>query len=165
MTCLKRHILTLVKKFPVLVLASVVIAFAGCESGSKLPGVLRERISPTFKQHVVQAEQKPAYEATRVALRKMNYKITSGGAAQGKIEALSALQPGDGAGSARQVSLSVRLSPAATGGTLVEALFSEIREDSFSKREGMGTSMPMQDTPLYEVFFRYLDEALAKPVE
>ena len=163
LTCLKRHILKHVKKIPALVLASVVLALAGCESGSKFPGALRERISPTYRQHVVQADQKPVYEAARVALRKMNYKITSGGAAQGKIEALSVLQAGDGAGSARQVSLSVRLGVAPSSGTLVEALFSEIREDSFSKREGMGTSMPMQDTPLYDVFFRYLDEALAKP--
>ena len=154
-----------VKKIPALLLAAVVLAVAGCESGSKLPTAFRERISPTYRTHVVTVEQKPAYEAARVALRKMNFKITSGGAAQGKLEAISVLQPGDGARSARQISLSVKLAPAPTKGTEVSALFSEIREDEFSKREGMGTSTPMQDTPLYEVFFRHLDEALTATAE
>ncbi|MGC4073873.1 MAG: hypothetical protein QM760_15440 [Nibricoccus sp.] len=153
------------KKIPVLLLASIILAFAGCESSPELPSVFRERVSPSYRTHVVAVEQKPAYEAARAALKKMNFKFTSGGAAQGKLEAINALQPGAGAGSARQVSLSVKLAPAANGGTEVSALFSEILEDAFSKREGMGTSTPMQDTPLYEVFFRHLDEELAKPVE
>jgi hypothetical protein len=154
-----------VKKIPALILAAFALAVTGCESGPRLPAVFRERISPTYHARVVASEQKPAYEAARVALRKMNYKITSGGAAQGKLEALSVLQTGDGAGSARQISISVKLAPAANGGTEVSALFSEIREDSFSKREGMGTSTPMQDTSLYDVFFGYLEAALAQPAE
>ncbi len=139
------------------------LALAGCESGAKLPTVFRERLSPTFRPHVVAAEQKPAYEAVRVALKKMSYTVTSGGAAQGKLEALGAVQPGDGAGSARQIAISVKLAPAAApGSTEVSVLFSEIREDAFSKREGMGTTTPMKDTPLYDVFFRYLDEAVVQ---
>lgn len=153
------------KKFPALLFAAAALVLAGCESGPKLPAAFRERISPTFRPHVVAAEQKPAYEAARVALRKMNFKITSGGAAQGKIEAISELQPGEGPRSARQVSLSVKLTPATAGGTEVSAMFFEILEDNFGKRDGMGTSTPMPDTPLYDVFFRHLDEALAKPVE
>lgn len=154
-----------VKKISALLFAAVAFAVSGCESGPKLPSVFRERISPTYRTHVVKAEQKPAYEAARAALRKMNFKFSSGGPAQGKLEAISALQPGEGPRAARQVSLSVKLAPSSLGGTEVSALFSEIREDEFSKREGMGTSTPMQDTPLYEVFFRHLDEALAQPAE
>jgi hypothetical protein len=150
----------LVKKLSVLLLAAVVLAGPGCESGPKLPAAFRERISPTYRPHSVSAEQKTAYEAARAALRKVNFKFMSGGAAQGKLEALSVLQTGEGPRAARQISLSVKLAPGADGGTQVSALFSEIREDEFSKREGMGTSTPMHDTPLYEVFFRYLDEAL-----
>jgi hypothetical protein len=154
-----------VKKLATLLLAAVVLAGAGCESGPKLPAAFRERISPTYRPHSASADQKMAYEAARVAVRKMNFKFTSGGAAQGKLEAISVLQPGEGPRAARQISLSVKLAPGANGGTEVSALFSEIREDEFSKREGMGTSTPMQDTPLYEVFFRHLDEALARPAE
>ena len=153
------------KKLITLLLVAVVLGSAGCESGSRIPAAFRERISPTYRPHSVSADQKTAYEAARAALRKMNFKFTSGGAAQGKLEAISVLQPGEGPRAARQISLSVKLAPGANGGTEVSALFSEIREDEFSKREGMGTSTPMQDTPLYEVFFRYLDEALARPAE
>ena len=153
------------KIIPVLLLSAAAIILGGCESGPRFPSAVRERISPTYRTHVVTAEQKPVYEAARAALRKMNFTFTSGGPAQGKIEALGALQAGDGAGSARQISLSVKLAPAIPGGTEISALFSEIREDAFSKREGMGTSTAMHDTPLYEVFFRHIDEALAQPAE
>jgi hypothetical protein len=154
-----------VKTIPVLLLAALALPFAGCGSSSKLPSAFRERIAPTYRTHVVAAAQKPVYEAAKAALHKINYTFTSGGAAQGKLEAMGALQPGDGARSARQLTLSLKLAPAANGGTEVSALFSEIREDEFSRREGMGTSTPMMDTPMYEVFFRYLDEQLAKPAE
>jgi hypothetical protein len=154
-----------VKNLFALFLAVLSLAIVGCESGARLPAVFRERISPTYQSRVVAVEQKPAYEAARVALKKMNLTITSGGPAQGKIEGLSALQSGDGAGSARQLAISVRLTRALAGGTDVAVLFSEIREDAFSKREGMGTSTPMQDSPLYAVFFGHLDAALAGTAE
>lgn len=141
------------------------LAVAGCESGSGLPNAFHERVSPTFHPHVVTAEQKPAYEAARVAVKKMNFKFTSGGAAQGKLEAISSLQTAEGPRAARQVSLSVRLAPGPNGGTEVSAMFYEILEDEFNKRDGMGTSTPMQDSPMYDVFFRHLDEALAQPAE
>ena len=114
---------------------------------------------------MVDADQRKTYEAARAALKQIHFNFVRGGAAQGKLEALSALQPGEGPRAARQVSLSVKLSLGPNGGTEIAALFSEIREDEFSKREGMGTSTPMDDTPLYEVFFRYVDQQLAKPVE
>ncbi|ATC62492.1 hypothetical protein CMV30_00040 [Nibricoccus aquaticus] len=153
------------KKISALLLAAIVLAVTGCESGSRFQTAFRERISPTFRPHVVKAEQKPAYEAARVAMKKMNFTFTSGGAAQGKMEAISALQTGEGPRAARQVSLSVKLAPAANGGTEVSAMFFEILENEFSKRDGSGTSTPMPDSPLYEVFFRHLDAALAQPAE
>jgi hypothetical protein len=152
-----------VKKISALLLiVSVLAALAGCTSGAKLPAVFRERISPTYRAHIVPVEQKAAYEAARTALKKMSYTVTGGGAAQGKLEALGAMQFGGGAGSARQISVSVKLAPAATAGsTEVSVLFSEIREDAFSKREGMGTTTPMANTPLYDVFFSHLDQAVS----
>lgn len=153
------------KKILVPLFAAAVLATTACQSGSKLPGAVRERFAPTYRTHVIEADQKTAYAAARRALRAMNYKFTSGGAAQGKIEAIGGLQAGSGAGSARQFSVSVRLGPAPTSGTEVAVLFSEVREDAFSKREGMGTTTPMQDTPLYDVFFRQLEQALATPEE
>jgi hypothetical protein len=154
-----------VKIVSALLLTAFSFALVGCESGARLPSVFRERISPTYQTHAVLAAQRPTYEAAREALKKMSLTFTSGGAAQGKLEGLSVLQPGAGAGSARQIAISVKLSPLLWGGTEVAVLFSEIREDSFSKREGMGTSTPMKDTPLYDVFFSHLDQAVSTLAE
>jgi hypothetical protein len=159
----------LVKHFPALLFAACALVLGACESGPRWPTSLRERIAPTYRRQVVAAEQKPAYEAARAALEEMNFRFVSGGAAQGKLEALGALQPGGGPRSARQLSVNVRFSPAinspAAIGTEVAILFSEILEDEFSKREGLGTKTPLQDTPLYEGFFRQLETALATPAE
>lgn len=154
-----------VKILSVLLLAGSALVITGCESGAKMPSVFRERFSPTYHKHVVAAEQKAAYEAAREAVRLMGYSFVRGGAAQGELEALSTLQPGSGARAARQVSLNVKLALAPGGGTEVAALFSEIREDEFSKREGMGTTTAMSDSGLYAVFFSKLDAALAVPKE
>ena len=154
-----------VKLLSVLLLAGAAIVLSGCESGPKMPSIFRERFSPTYHTHVVAAEQKATYEAAREAVRQLGYSFVRGGAAQGELEALSTLQPGSGAGSARQVSVKVKLAPATSGGTEVSVLFSEIREDDFSKREGMGTTTAMSESGLYAVFFSKLDAALAQPKE
>ena len=135
--------------------AASVLGLAGCSSGPQWPASLRERLSPTYRTHVVSVAQKPAYEAAREVLKEMHFRFVSGGPAQGRLEALGALQPGDGPRAARQISVNVKFAPALNtpSGTEVMVLFSEILEDTFSKREGMGTTTPLQDTPLYEVFF------------
>ena len=154
-----------VKILSVLLLAGAAIVLSGCESGSKMPSVFRERFAPTYHTHSVAAEQKATYEAAREAVRQLGYSFVRGGAAQGELEALSTLQPGSGARSARQVSIKMKLAPATGGGTEVSVLFSEIREDDFSKREGMGTTTAMSESGLYAVFFSKLDAALAQPKE
>jgi hypothetical protein len=149
-----------VKRFPLLVLAALILALAGCESAPALPTRVRERISPTYRTRVFAAEQRATYEAAKSALGEFGFRFVSGGPAQGKLEALSAVEASDSMQRARQVSLSVKLSPAADGGTEVAALFSDIYEDDFSKRAGMGTTQALKDSPLYEVFFRYLEQSL-----
>lgn len=153
---------TLVKVLITVLALGASLLIAGCESRPSISETVRQKFAPTFKTHVVQVEQRQAYDAAKAALGKFGFRFMSGGPAQGKIEALSAVDASDALQRARQVSLSVRLSPASSGGTEVEALFSEILEDSFSKREGMGTTQPLKDTPLYEVFFRHLDEEVVK---
>ena len=93
----------------------------------------------------------------------MGYRYVRGGPAQGELEELSAISPGDDTGSSRQISMKVRLSPDAEAGTSVSVSFGEILEAASTSEPGMATETPMRDTPLYEVFFRSLQEALQAP--
>lgn len=140
----------------------MVLLLAGCES---VRSDMRERFSgPTYQSRVVAVEPKPAYDAARAALASINFKFEGGGAAQGKIKAIGPLQPRvNGPGTASQMYADVKLSKALEGGTTVEVLFSELVEDDFNKRPGQGQITPLRSSSLYEVFFRYLDQEIAKP--
>src|SRR5882762_6582091 len=109
-----------------LILASLLLALAGCRSVHDVPTNVRERFTgPAYRARVFPFEQHKVYDAARVALDKMHYKFIRGGAAQGKIEALSVISP-DSLKGARQTSLDVKMSPEIEGGTEVSLLFSEI---------------------------------------
>ena len=147
-------------RFLSLVLTALILALVGCHSVNEVPTNVRERFTgPAYRIRVFPSEQKKVYAAARTALDKMHYKFLRGGAAQGKIEALSVIS-GDPLKGARQTSLDIKMSPDVEGGTEVSLLFSEITEDDFNKRSSLGTSTPLHDTPLYEIFFGYLQEAL-----
>ena len=130
-----------------------------------MPGAMRERISgPTYRPHVVNADQRTTYLAAKKALEKISFSFVRGGPAQGKLTGLSRLATSDDMRGSRQVQVDVKLSPV-PGGTEVAVLFSEIIEDDFNRHAGMGTTSPMRDTALYEVYQRYLAEALAAPAD
>ncbi len=136
---------------------------AGCDSGigDSVRSALEPREAPRVR--VFQADQKAAYEAARVAASAMGYRFVRGGPAEGELDELSAISSGDETGSSRQISMKVRLSPDAEAGTSVKVSFSEIIEADSKGQPGMATETPMRDTPLYEVFFRGLQEALQAP--
>lgn len=136
------------------------LLFAGCGSTVSMPAPLREKFAPTYHTQVVQADQRKTYEATKAALKVMNFRFQRGGPAQGKISAIGSLTTSQDFRGSRQLSLDVKLTQT-NEGTEVAALFSEIREDDFSKRPGMGTSMPVRESGIYEAFFQHIQEALA----
>lgn len=140
--------------------SAILLTFSGCES---VRSKVHDRFTaPVYQPKVINVDQHKAYEVARAALTKMNFTFERGGPAQGKIEALGPLHASATApGTARQVYLDVKLSPAIEGGTKIEVLFSEMVEDDFNKRPGQGALNPLRDSPLYEVYFRYIDEALA----
>ena len=148
------------KLFPLFFLASILVAFSGCET---VRDKVHDRFTePVYRAKVVKVDQRKAYEVARAALTKINFTFERGGPAQGKIEAIGPLHASATApGTARQIYLDVKLSPALEGGTKIEILFSEMVEDDFNKRPGQGALNPLRDSSLYEVYFRYIDEALA----
>jgi hypothetical protein len=152
-------------KIPTFLAAGLAVALlAGCASDGleeSLHSALGAREAP--RSQVFPAEQKATYEAARAAVAEMGYRIIHSGAAEGRIDALSGISSGDDTGSSRQLSLKVRLSPAAESGTEVTVSFSEILENDTANQPGMATDTPLHDPALYEVFFRNLKQALAAP--
>lgn len=146
--------------------ACLAALLAGCEStdvGDAVRSALGPREAP--RTRVFQADQRAAYGAARSAAESMGYRYVRGGPAEGELDALSAIASGDDPGSSRQISMKVRLSGASEGGTEVKVSFNEILEAASAPQEGMATETPMRDTPLYEDFFRNLQNALQAPAK
>jgi len=152
------------KLFSLLFLGVIALGFTGCET---VRNDVRERfVAPQYQPKVVNVDQHKAYEAARAALAKMGFTFERGGPAQGIIHSVGPMDASvaGGPGTARQMWFDAKLSPAIEGGTKIEVLFSRMVEDDFNKRPGQGSLTPLRDSPLYEVFFGYVDEALkSKP--
>ena len=136
---------------------------SGCESGlsENVRSALGPREAP--RSRVFQADQKAAYVAVRAASEEMGYVFKRGGPAEGLLEAMSPINGGADAGSSRQISMKVHLSPAAESGTEVEVSLVEVIEEDSARQPGMATQTPLRDTPLYEVFFRDVQNAINAP--
>jgi hypothetical protein len=150
-----------VKYFSLFCLGALLLAVTGCE---EVQTKVHDRFTgPVYQTKVVNVDQHKAYEAARAALTKMNFSFERGGPAQGKITAIGPMDTSAaGPGTARQLWFDAKLSPAVEGsGTTIEVLVSEFVEDDFNKRPGQGAPTPLRDSPIYEVFFHYVDEALA----
>ncbi len=141
---------------------ALLLSLTGCDTVRTK--VSQRMAGPVYQVKDVVVDQRKAYEVARVALAKINFTPErSGGPAQGKLSALGPLHPSSSApGTARQMRFDAKFSPVVEGsGTKIEVLFSELVEDDFNKRPGQGSLMPLRDSSLYEVYFRYIDEVLA----
>jgi hypothetical protein len=144
------------------------LAFAGCESISDATGAVRERIAARdeAKVRTYAAAPRATYDAVRAAATEMGYRFIRGGPAQGEFEAVSGVRPGETHGSARQISMKVKLKPTLDGqGTEVAVRLGEIIESDSSNRAGQATEAPLRDTPQYEVFFQRIGRVLGVPAE
>ncbi|MFA6287974.1 MAG: hypothetical protein WC661_11375 [Opitutaceae bacterium] len=151
------------KTFFAVVLAGLILALAGCGSvGTDFKTSVSEKFAgPTYRTKVVAADGRAAYEAAKQAAEKLGFRVTGGGPAQGRIEALSGLSANDSLQGARQLALKVKLSPVTAGGTELAVLLTEQVQDDFNKGAGQVTETPLRETALYEVFFRTVEQALA----
>jgi hypothetical protein len=151
------------KSLSIIAACCAVSLLAGCESdfSDKVHSALSEREAP--RSRVYQADQKAAFVAARAAAEGMGYRMVHGGPAEGELDALSGISSGDDVGSSRQVSMKVRMEPSGDSGTEVTVSFSEILEADSTNQPGTATETPLRDTPLYEVFFRNVQQALLAP--
>jgi hypothetical protein len=152
------------RTFSAVALCCALALLAGCDStiSDSVQSALSPRESP--RSRVFQAEGRATYMAAKAAAEEMGYHYVRGGPAEGQLDELSEITGGDDAGSSRQISLKVRLSPGDPSGTLVEVSLEEILEsNSNGATPGMATVAPLRDTPLYEVFFRTLGNDLQAP--
>jgi hypothetical protein len=139
-----------------------VCALAGCEG---VPDTMREGLGLEVPPHVrvFPATQKATYTAAKAALGSMGYRFVKGGPAQGLLEAISDVSAGESMTSAHQFKLKATFEPAAEGGTEVNVKMTEVIEDDTEHQLGRATESPLTDTPLYEVFFRGIQQELAAP--
>jgi hypothetical protein len=152
------------KRFALTFLVSsyALLLLNGCESLSNATATVRERVATREepRARVFAAEPRATYEAARKAADQMGFRYVRGGPAQGELEALSGVGTSDTMSSSRQISLKVRLSSAAEGGTEVSLVLNELLESDSMRRAGQATISPLRNTPLYEVFFRTVQQML-----
>jgi hypothetical protein len=147
-----------------LVASGLCLALAGCESVQDVTSSVRERLAARTAPHthMFAAESRTLYAAARSAIDAMGFSFLRGGPAQGEIDAISGLSSDNSLRTTRQITMKVRL-VAVPGGTEARVTLSEVIEDDFNKGAGHGTESPLRDTPLYEVLFRHIEQALAAP--
>lgn len=135
---------------------------AGCDSLSSAAARVREKMADRDEPQVrdYAAPPRATYEAVRVAADQMGFRFLRGGPAQGQFDAVSGVGLGEVPGSARQISMKVRMSPTSEGGTEVKVVLKEIKEADSSNRAGIATETPLRDTPLYDTFLRTVQRVL-----
>lgn len=136
-----------------------VLFLAGCA----VTDSVRDRIAANNAPHVrvFASDPRPTYAAALASLDPMGFRLTHGGPAEGQMDALSAVMPGEPGENAEQISLHAEFH-SADGGTEVKVTLKDIVEDD-SNHLGMATSTHMRDTPLYEVFFHAIQQNLTAP--
>jgi hypothetical protein len=136
----------------------LLFAAAGCDN---VVDSVRARMEPAVEPHVrvFAADERTTYAAALAALDQIDFRFTHGGPAQGEMEAISSITREDA--DARQVSLVAEFQAAGGGGTEITVRMKEIVETDSNGELGQGVESPLRDTPLYEVFFHYIDQGLA----
>ena len=146
-------------------ICAAALMLAGCEVFSGTGSSVREKFALRGqpRTHIYNADPRVTFEAARKAADQMGYRFVRGGAAQGELEAMSGVGTADSLGSSRQISLNAKLRPTLEGGTEMSLIFKELIEADSIRRAGQATATPMVDTPLYEVFFRTVQQVLDAP--
>lgn len=139
-----------------------VLFFTGCAS---VTSRVKERFTGVPPRvRVFPAEQRAVYNAARVALKDLGYTFERGGPAQGIIEAYGPItSTDDSLSSSRQLTVSIRLQPAAQGGTEADVWLKEVYQDKSITLNSQATETPVPDDAFYSSFFNEVQQALAHP--
>ncbi len=140
------------------------LAFAGCAAISDATHTVREKFAardqPQTRTYA--ADRRATYEAARVAIGQLGFRYVRGGPAQGELDAISGLTADSNSlRTTRQVTLKARFASRSEGGTEVRLWLKEVVEPNAERRAGQATESPLRDTPLYEVFFRTVEQVLS----
>ena len=138
-----------------LVFAAAVLA--GCTQFESV----KDRFTPAQPQsRVVQGGPQQVFDAARVAMQRMGYQLTGGGAAQGRLEGFTEIARGGSFGAAQQRSIEIRLHPAEAGSVEVRVLIKETLEREGDSASGTATEQALRDPAAYERFFQLLNSLL-----
>jgi hypothetical protein len=144
----------------VLALAGAGLLLAGCNELADLQtasGPPRTRVFP--------AAPRATYAAAKAALQPMDYRFVRGGPAEGELEAISGIEPGDMGDGSHQVTLKAEFHPAANGGTEVDVWLTDIVDENPDDRTHPPTETALDNPALSEAFFDGIGQALAAPAK
>lgn len=146
------------RRFATVLIASLGLALAGCESMDSLPSRVRERFEPVQAQvREFPGDTRTVFFAAQAAMRRIDFQLTRTAQARGIVDGRSALHSGETFGKAQQYTLSVRIEEGESGRTQVSAVLrSQEESDSFAG----ATDVPLRQHGLYEAFFAALEQVL-----
>ena len=129
--------------------------FTGCDSVSSRISERFEGVPPKTRSYPV--GQKIVFEAAQQAVRRIDFQLSRTAVAQGIVDGISRIQPGDAFSEARQHSIEVRLHSFEAESTQVEVL---VREQQESAAFAGATNIPLREHGLYDAYFAALEQVL-----
>ena len=145
-----------------LVLLALVLAFGALTGCEAVTDRVRERFVPQPAQvRGYEADEKVVYAAAKATLGQMGFQSIRGGLAGGKLSAVSGLTSDDALRGSRQIAVKVVIARTLDGGSEVSLAMTEVIADDFNRGSGPETTTPLRNSPLYEGFFRGMEQALS----
>ena len=126
----------------------------GCGSIDSVRSSVKDRVAGVPPRvRMVTGELRQVYDATRLSMEKLGYRVTGGGFAQGRLEGLSRIEGNGGFGSSRQRSISVHLEALDGGRVEIQVKMTEIIEEDSDRSAMSATETPVRDSVAYDAFF------------
>jgi hypothetical protein len=143
----------------VIAVAGFATGLGGCAVADAAGQAFQRRLQDPAVERVFPDAPRDVYGSARAVVTRLGYRVVRGSAAQGDLEAVSAVVPGGDPGSSRQLVLRVRLTPAQEG-TKVRVRAAELREADSSRRAGHATEAPLPPGPRHEALLTELGREL-----
>lgn len=146
-----------------LIFAFLALCLSGCQFMDSASSGVKERWTArnTGRTHNYTADSKALYNAAVQAAKTLDFRVIKGGPAQGFFDAVNKIQSDNSFSSSRQLSMKVKITHVGEECEL-RLIINELIEEDSRRAMGMSTETPLVDTPLYEVFFRTVQQNLAK---
>ncbi len=140
-------------------LALAAAGLGGCAVADAAGQAVQRRLQDPAVERVVPGAPRDVYGSLRAVVTRLGYRVVRGSAAQGELEAVSAVGAGADPGSSRQLVLRIRLT-AGEAGTTVRVRVADVREADSSRRAGHATEVPLPPGPRHEALLAELAREL-----